>query len=202
MPFLSLSSLRDLLLSDVPEPGAVAEPSLPEVHSPSPWALAGLKMAAEGPSPPAVLKRVRLVLATAGSTSDGSQPAVFNPAGSKHARAAIAKAEEGFEADDEAASQLIGTRREFVIRAAEVEPRAVPRAPHVAYKAWIDAVMAERGGVYAVARGDHHGLHAFFYARALDLPNAPCLEVCCARSCAARMIRWHRSHNLRGAVPR
>ena len=64
---------------------------------------------------------------------------------------------------------VLRERRAFV--RAEEQPK-VPADLRAAYHAWVSACIAQRGGVYAIARGDDRGLHAFLYAHALGLPNA------------------------------
>jgi uncharacterized membrane protein YgcG len=67
-------------------------------------------------------------------------------------------------------------RRAFVREAASAPPLPVPADLRATYDAWVHVVLSERGGAYALARGDDRGLHAYCFSHTLCLPNVPSID--------------------------
>ena len=62
--------------------------------------------------------------------------------------------------------------RRFYSLGAHATAALVPMPLRLQYVSWVDAAISARGGVYAIARGDHFHLHQFLCTHALQLPNA------------------------------
>ena len=115
----------------------------------------------------AMLQRAHKVLSLEVAEEGGC---VLKPAAT-HTLTALEKAQSTAAHLDE----KLTTRRSFV-RNAAASSIGVPLLLRKMYTVWVETLISERGGVYALARGDQTGYDAFMYARALGLPNTPTLE--------------------------
>ena len=68
---------------------------------------------------------------------------------------------------------------------------------------WVEAVLSSRGGAYAFARGDHHGMHAYLLSRTLGLAHAPSLDAfwVCAHGAADALACLAEAGLLHGTLP-
>lgn len=71
---------------------------------------------------------------------------------------------------------ILQRRRRVYILGAAKDGVHVPVSLRATYAAWVDQLLAQRGGVYAQARGDHHGYNAFVFSHTFGLPALPTLS--------------------------